>query len=501
MDRIAVIDYGSQYTLLLARRIREMGVFCTVASPEEFKVESEIKGVVLSGGPQSVYEEGALGFPKQLEGFPVPIMGICYGMHLLAKKLGGEVRSGALGEYGLTTVSMDSERFRDIPEEIVTWMSHGDEVTSLPSECKVIARSKNGITAGFSNGRDIAFQFHPEVNHTQFGTNLIEDFVFNVCNASRNWKLSAFAERKVEEIKRAVGNSKVVGGLSGGVDSTVAAVLASKAVGDAFTGIFVNHGLMRKNEDIEVCEALRSLGIKLINVDASEEFFRELKGIDNPEEKRKIIGKTFIKVFEREANRLNASFLLQGTIYSDVIESGAASKNSAKIKSHHNVGGLPDKMNLKLLEPIRELFKDEVRNLGYSLGIEPSLLTRQPFPGPGLGVRIIGEVDSEKARILKEVDSIFMDVLRKSGESEKIWQSFAVLLPVFSVGVKGDKRSYGYVVALRAVNSSEGMTASWHELPYEILREASSRITSGVREVGRVVFDITDKPPATIEWE
>jgi len=501
MDRIAVIDFGSQYSLLLARRIREIGVLCTVESPDSFELEKDIKGVILSGGPQSVYEDGSAGFPEQLKFLSVPILGICYGMHLLAKEVGGVVSRGVKGEYGLTSVLFENSCFKSVPSEITTWMSHGDEVTELPDGCQIMARSRNGTIAGFTDGKNIALQFHPEVHHTQFGKELLEEFVIEICKASREWKISDIADEKVKKIQRIVGDQRVVGGLSGGVDSTVAATITSRAIGERFTGIFVNHGLMRKNEEIEVPEALRKLGINVEVVDASKEFFHELERIVDPEDKRKVIGRTFIRVFEREAGRLNASFLLQGTIYSDVIESGAASRSGEKIKSHHNVGGLPENMSLELLEPLRELFKDEVRNLGHSLGIDKFLISRQPFPGPGLGVRIIGEVTSEKVQILKEVDSIFMEVLGESGELDKIWQSFSVLLPVSSVGVKGDKRSYGYVVALRAVNSSEGMTASWYELPHTVLRQASSRITSEVKEIGRVVFDITDKPPATIEWE
>ncbi|MBN2252973.1 MAG: glutamine-hydrolyzing GMP synthase, partial [Kosmotogaceae bacterium] len=390
MDRIAVIDFGSQYTLLLARRIREMGVLCTVESPDSFELKKDIKGVILSGGPQSVYEQGSSGFPEQLKFLSIPILGICYGMHLLAKEVGGVVSRGMRGEYGLTSVSVETSHFKSVPNEIITWMSHGDEVTELPNGCQIVARSRNGTIAGFTDGKNIALQFHPEVHHTQFGKELLEEFVIDICKASRDWKISDIADEKVKEIQRIVGDQRVVGGLSGGVDSTVAAALTSRAIGERFTGIFVNHGLMRKNEEIEVPEALRKLGINVGAVDASKEFFHELEGIVDPEDKRKVIGRTFIRVFEREACRLNADFLLQGTIYSDVIESGAASRSGEKIKSHHNVGGLPDNMSLKLLEPLRELFKDEVRNLGYSLGIDKFLIGRQPFPGPGLGVRIVG---------------------------------------------------------------------------------------------------------------
>ncbi len=502
MERIVVLDYGSQYTMLLARRIREFGILCTVEHPSSVVLDKDVKGIVLSGGPQSVYESGSLDIPKEVLTAGLPILGICYGMHLMVKNFGGTVSRGKKAEYGLTPVSLeDSKLLTDVPRTITAWMSHGDEVTTLPPCYRTIARSGNGVVAGMTDGRNYALQFHPEVHHTQCGTKILENFVLKVCDVSRNWKISDFAYEQIEKIREIVGNKKVIAGLSGGVDSTVAAVLTARAIGANLTGIFVNHGLMRKDEECEVPEVMKTLGINLRVVDASDTFFRKLRGVTDPERKRKIIGETFIEVFEGEASDIDADFLLQGTIYSDVIESAASSRTSDKIKSHHNVGGLPENMKLKLLEPLRELFKDEVRALGKTLGISSKFIDRQPFPGPGLGVRILGEVDAEKARILKEVDDIFLKTLEEYGEKGKIWQAFAVLLPVKSVGVKGDRRAYGYVVALRAVHSAEGMTASWYEIPHAVLREISSRITSRVPEVGRVTYDITDKPPATIEWE
>lgn len=502
MDKIIVLDYGSQYTMLLARRIRELGVLCTVERPTQAKFDDSVKGIVLSGGPQSVYETDALDFPEWLLETGVPLLGICYGMQLMVKKLGGKVSRGCKAEYGFASVSGEkSAIFADVPEKITVWMSHGDEVTEPPEGYRTIARSGSDIIAGITDGRNFALQFHPEVHHTQFGTDIIGNFVLSVCGASQEWKMTDFAQDQIEKIRNTVGTGTVVAGLSGGVDSSVAAVLTARAVGERLTGIFVNHGLMRKREEVEVPKALESLGVNIRVVDASATFFEKLAGVVDPEEKRKIIGENFIRIFEREAKKTGADFLLQGTIYSDVIESAASSNFSDKIKSHHNVGGLPADMKLKLLEPIRELFKDEVRSLGRTLGLKSELIERQPFPGPGLGVRILSEVTAEKARILKEVDSIFLEVLDETGQKSEIWQSFAVLLPVRSVGVKGDRRSYGYVVALRAVHSAEGMTASWYEIPHAVLREASARITSQVPEIGRVVFDITDKPPSTIEWE
>lgn len=503
MDEILIIDYGSQYTRLLARKVREAGIYSRVEVPDGARATESTRGIILSGGPQSVYSSKAFKLPEWVLSSNLPVLGICYGMQLLVHTLGGKVERGNIFEYGLTEVGLsDDPIFAKIPKTVKTWMSHGDSVVGLPEGFTEIARSSSGITSAIrSEERKIyGLQFHPEVFHTEHGQEMIERFVTGECGAAENWKLSDYADLKIEEIRETVGDAKVVGAISGGVDSAVAAAVVSRAIGENLISIFVDTGLMRK-EDEEVPEILRSLGINVKRVDASELFFERLKGVEDPEKKRKIIGETFIDVFEKEAKLYGADFLLQGTIYSDVIESAAASTTSAKIKSHHNVGGLPEKMNLKLVEPLRELFKDEVRKMGKILGIPSKVLDRHPFPGPGLAVRIIGSITEDKADILKRTDDIYTRILKESGEYEKIWQAFSVLLPVRTVGVKGDERSYGYVVALRAVNSLEAMTASWYPMPHDLLREISSKITGQVPEVGRVVYDVSDKPPATIEWE
>ena len=414
MDEIVVIDYGSQYTMLLSRRIREFGVLCRVVSPERFDLSDGTKGIILSGGPQSVYAPGAYGLPAGILEKGLPILGICYGMQLIVKQLHGKVEKGDVGEYGLTEVDLnENELFEGIPSRIKTWMSHGDEVKEVPEGFKVLAKSTSGIKAAMTNGRIYGLQFHPEVLHTEFGTKIIEKFIIDVCKTKKEWKMSDYAREEIKKIRETVGEAKVVGALSGGVDSTVAAVLTSRAIGKSMVGIFVNHGLMRKNEEIEVADFLKKNDIEVRVVDASDLFFTRLKGVTDPETKRKIIGESFIEVFDREARNIDAKFLLQGTIYSDVIESAASSTTSDKIKSHHNVGGLPEKMNLKLIEPLRRLFKDEVRKLGRTIGIPDALIDRQPFPGPGLAVRIIGEINPERARILKEVDHNFLSNLSK----------------------------------------------------------------------------------------
>jgi GMP synthase (glutamine-hydrolysing) len=503
MDEIIIVDYGSQYTRLLARRIREFGVYSRIESPNSFFVTPDTVGVILSGGPASVYLKSAPQIDVDLFVKGVPVLGICYGMQLLTKVFCGKIIKGKTFEYGLTSIeTFDSELFRNLPKKISTWMSHGDTVQTLPEDFVLTAKSENGIVAGFESKekRIYALQFHPEVSQTEYGNEIIRNFLFNICNAKQSWKAKDFIQAKIEEIRKTVSNSRIIGAVSGGVDSTVATVLVSKAVGKNLIPIFVDHGLLR-DEDMAVPKVLNSMGINVKVVNASKLFFERLKGVKDPEEKRKTIGKLFIEVFERESRSINAEYLLQGTIYSDVIESADSSSLSSRIKSHHNVGGLPDSMHLKLVEPLRELFKDEVRKVGRLLNIPDEILDRQPFPGPGLAIRVIGEVTPEKVKILRKVDRIMIKLLKETGEYDRIWQAFTVLLPVRSVGVKGDERAYDYVVALRAVDSIEGMTASWHMVPYETLRKISSRITGEVPEVGRVVYDITDKPPATIEWE
>ncbi len=501
MDKILVLDYGSQYTRLLARRIREFGVYSEVLPPAQATLDKNVKGIILSGGPQSVYTSNALKLPEWFDEYKGPVLGICYGMHLIVQHFGGSVEMGETFEYGLTKISTAETAFF-VKERFEVWMSHGDSVLKIPPKFVQIAESDNGVCAGIRsrNGKIYALQFHPEVSQTENGAEMLKRFIFGVCKANPSWKMSDYVSEKINEIREKVSKSKVIAAVSGGVDSTVAVVLAAKAVGENLKCVFVNHGLLRK-EDEEVPKLLKSIGVNVKIVDASDTFFKKLKGVTEPEKKRKIIGETFIEIFEREAREVKAEYLLQGTIYSDVIESAAASDTSHKIKSHHNVGGLPEKMNLKLVEPLRELFKDEVRKLGELLDIPGNILKRHPFPGPGLAIRIIGEVTHERAQVLRKVDEIYISILKESGEYEKIWQAFAVLLTVKSVGVKGDKRAYGYVAALRAVKSSEGMTASWYEMPHVLLRKISSAVTDKVPQIGRVVYDISDKPPATIEWE
>ncbi|OAA31555.1 GMP synthase [Kosmotoga arenicorallina S304] len=506
MKKVVVVDYGSQYTQLIARRLRELKVYSEVVHHTEDIDPVDAIGVILSGGPKSVTTEGAPDLPKWFYKIDVPVLGICYGMQLLVKSFGGKVAKTEAAEYGRTEIKIlkPSLILDTLPENFIVWMSHGDSVIESPCNFEVLVETENKIPAALcSEDRRIwALQFHPEVKHTEYGTKIIKNFLFNICHAEQNWTMERFLEDKISEIQETVRDNRAILGLSGGVDSSVAAVLVHRAIGDRLTNIFVDHGLLRLSEALEVPEVFRDkLGLNLDVVHAKERFLRKLKGVTDPEEKRKIIGEEFIRVFEKEAKRVGGEFLVQGTIYSDVIESAASGKETAKIKSHHNVGGLPEKMNLKIIEPLRNLFKDEVRKLGELLGIPYEILYRHPFPGPGLGIRIIGEITEEKLQILKEADSIFIQVLKEKGWYERTWQAFAVLLSSKSVGVVGDERAYDYVIALRAVNSVEGMTADWSKIPHEILDEVSRRICNSVKGAGRVVYDITSKPPATIEWE
>ncbi len=509
-NTVIVIDYGSQYTKLILRRIREYHVYSEVISvdtPVNEIVRMKPSAIILSGGPRSVYDKDALTIDKKIFELGVPVFGICYGMQLMAHLLDGKVESSDMREYGRAEAEFDTESplFKGIKSPSMVWMSHGDKVVKVPSGFKVIASTKDTEIAAMGNDRDklYAVQFHPEVSHTEFGKTILKNFLFEIAKITPDWKMGSFIDDKVEEIRKTVGNKKVILGLSGGVDSSVAAALIHRAIGDNLYCIFVDHGLLRKNEGKTVYWTFKEkFGFNLKMVDASSIFLSRLKGIIDPEEKRKIIGKTFVEVFEKEASAIkDAEFLAQGTLYPDVIESSAHGGASVTIKTHHNVGGLPEKMNLKLLEPLRDLFKDEVREIGRILGLPEEIVSRHPFPGPGLAVRIIGEITLEKIKILQEADYIFIDELRKEGLYNDISQAFCVLTPVKTVGVMGDYRTYEYVLALRAVKTEDFMTADWYEMPYTFLKRVSSMIVNRVKGINRVVYDITSKPPATVEWE
>jgi len=510
-ESILIIDFGSQYNQLIARRVRENNVFCRLVSPDislQAIEKLNPKGIILSGGPASVYQKNAPRCDTRIFVLGIPVLGICYGMQFMAHMLNGNVTRAKKREYGRAELSIDDNKdlFKGLPRHIVSWMSHGDHISKLPKGFMGLAYTKNTKAASFADRKRKFYgvQFHPEVAHTQYGKKILENFLFDICGCSGNWTMKSYIKESIQNIKNTVGNEKVVLGLSGGVDSSVAAVLLNKAIGKRLRCIFVDNGLLRKGEREKVKEVFgRHFKMNLKCVDAAGQFLRNLKGETDPEKKRKIIGKTFIKVFEKEAKAIGGvKFLAQGTLYPDVIESRSAFGGpSATIKTHHNVGGLPKKMNLKLVEPLKELFKDEVRQLGKELGMLDELVWRQPFPGPGLAVRIIGDVTRERLDILKEVDYIVIDEIKKAGFYRKLWQAFAVFLSVKSVGIMGDERTYENVAAIRAVTSQDAMTADWAKLPYELLGKISNRIINEVKGINRVVYDISSKPPSTIEWE
>lgn len=512
METLLIIDFGSQYNQLIARRVREAKVFCEIVPPtisiREVRVKNP-KGIILSGGPASVYQKNSPKLNPELLTLGVPILGICYGMQALAHTLGGSVHRARFREYGRAELSFNSRPgalFSNVPRKSVIWMSHGDYVSRLPKGFMKTAFTGNTHVAAFENpiNKIYGVQFHPEVAHTEHGVRILNNFLFNACRFKKSWTTENFIQETVKKVKNRVGGKRVILGLSGGVDSSVAGALLSKAIGRQLVCIFVNNGLLRKSEEQEVRRAFRGrFNVDLHIVNAEKHFLRKLKGVTDPEKKRKIIGHEFIYAFNREAKKIkNVAFLAQGTLYPDVIESRSAFGGpSAVIKTHHNVGGLPEKMHLKLIEPLRELFKDEARALGRRLGLPKDLVGRHPFPGPGLAVRVIGEITPERLRILREADARFIEEIKKAGLYDKIWQAFAVLLPVKSVGVMGDERTYENVIALRAVTSVDGMTADWFEIPKAVLGRISNRIINEVKGVNRVVYDVSSKPPATIEWE
>lgn len=507
-EKILILDFGSQYTQLIARRVRELNVYCEI-HPFNKVPELDIswKGVILSGSPFSVRDKNApvpdLSKIKQ----SYPLLGVCYGAQFLAQNYGGEVLPSKHREYGrarLNFIDKDNNLMKGIELDTQVWMSHGDTITKIPENYQIITSTSDVKFGGFKimDEETYGIQFHPEVYHTTQGKQLLENFLVDICGCKQDWTPSAFADDTIKALKEKLGNDKVVLGLSGGVDSSVAAVLLHKAIGKNLTCIFVDNGLLRKNEFEKVLESYKDMGLNVIGVDAKDQFLGQLKGISDPEGKRKVIGRVFIEVFDQEAHKIkDVKWLAQGTIYPDVIESVSVNGPSATIKSHHNVGGLPEKMDLKIVEPLKLLFKDEVRRVGASLDMKRELIQRHPFPGPGLAIRILGDITPEKVQILQDVDDIYVEGLKEYGLYDKVWQAGVILLPVQSVGVMGDERTYENAVALRAVSSTDGMTADWSHLPYEFLADISNKIINNVKGINRVVYDISSKPPATIEWE
>ncbi len=509
-NKILILDFGSQYTQLIARVVREANVFCEIIPfNKPFVYDEYLKGVILSGSPCSVNEVEAPIVDVRAIAENVPVLGICYGAQLTAKLFGGVVAKSNKREYGraMLNIIKESQLTEGMPALSQVWMSHSDTIKELPTGFELLGNTESIPVAAFVNNENTnhpiyGIQFHPEVYHSTEGKKIIDNFLVKVCGCSKDWTAAHFITESVENLKAQLGDSKVVMGLSGGVDSTVAATLLHKAIGENLFGIFVNNGLLRKNEFEEVLKIYKQLGLNVKGVDASEHFYTKLAGKIDPEAKRKAIGSSFIDIFDEEAKKITGiSYLGQGTIYPDVIESAAVHGPSVTIKSHHNVGGLPEKMNLKIVEPLRSLFKDEVRKIGAELGIPADILGRHPFPGPGLGIRILGEVTEEKVRLLQEADAVYTDLLKKYKLYDKVWQAGTILLPVKSVGVMGDERTYEFTIALRAVTSVDGMTADWAHLPYDFLADVSNEIINNVKGINRVVYDISSKPPATIEWE